>query len=62
MGEGLVASFMLICAVVASLGAGVLLAHVLCVGMFRLFRTHARQVAAARIAQPQPARLETQSS
>jgi hypothetical protein len=62
MGEGLIATFMLICAILASLGAGVLVAHAICVGLFRLFRTHARQVAAARIAKPQPARLETQSS
>lgn len=47
-GVGLVSSMMLICAVVVSLASGVLIAHGLCVIMFRVFRMHARQVAAAR--------------
>jgi len=37
---------MLVCAVLASLAAGVLAAYGVCVGMFGLFRMHARQVAA----------------
>ena len=35
-------------AVLASLAAGVLLAHGVCVAMFRAFRIHARQVSAQR--------------
>jgi hypothetical protein len=38
-------SFMLLCAVVASLGLGVAVAHAICVAMFGVFRIHARQVA-----------------
>ena len=38
----------LISAVLASLAAGVLVAHGVCVTMFRLFRMHAMQVAAER--------------
>ena len=41
-------SIMLVCAVLVSLGAGVLLAYGLCVGMFQVFRIHARQVAAQK--------------
>ena len=36
---------MLVCAVLASLAAGVLVAYGVCVGMFGLFRMHARQAA-----------------
>ena len=36
---------MLVCAVLASLASGVLAAYGVCVGMFGLFRVHARQVA-----------------
>lgn len=39
-------SLMLLCAVVASLGFGVAVAHAICVAMFGVFRIHARQVAA----------------
>ena len=39
-------SIVLIAAVLASLGAGVLLAYGVCLAMFRLFRFHVRQVAA----------------
>jgi hypothetical protein len=39
-------SIVLIAAVLASLGAGVLLAYGVCVAMFRLFRMHVQQVAA----------------
>lgn len=48
LGVALVSSILLMCAVLASLGVGVLTAHVVCVGMFRVFRMHARHVAAAR--------------
>jgi hypothetical protein len=41
-------SIVLIAAVLASLGAGVLLAYGVCIAMFRLFRIHARQVADVR--------------
>jgi hypothetical protein len=36
---------MLVCAVLASLTAGVLVAYGVCVGMFGVFRMHARKVA-----------------
>jgi hypothetical protein len=49
---------MLVCAVLASLAVGVLLAHWVCVAMFAMFRTHARQVAATRLAKPAATRLE----
>lgn len=53
-------SLMLLCAVVASLGLGVAVAHGLCVAMFGIFRIHARQVAAARA--PQAAAVVSSSS
>ena len=52
-GVGLVSSVMLICAVALSLASGILVAYGLCVGMFRVFRMHAQQVAAARTPQAQ---------
>jgi uncharacterized protein (DUF2062 family) len=58
MGDSLITSIMLVCAVLASLAVGVLIAHWVCVAMFAMFRTHQRQVASARIAKPQQARLE----
>ncbi len=58
-GVGLVSSMMLICAVVLSLASGVLAAYGLCVGMFRVFRMHALQVAAARTPQSQSTTLGT---
>jgi hypothetical protein len=39
---------MLICAVLASLGVGVLVAYCVCIAMFEVFRIHARQVAAVK--------------
>jgi hypothetical protein len=61
-GESVISSIMLICAVLASLAIGVLLAHGICVAMFAMFRSHARQVAATRTPQlqnqPQTSRLE----
>lgn len=42
------ASIVLISAVLASLAVGVLTAHTICLTMFRLFRIHARQVAAGK--------------
>jgi len=41
----LLATIMLICAVLASLALGVLLAYGLCLLLFRLFRAHATSVA-----------------
>lgn len=41
-------SIVLISAVLASLATGVLVAYGICMTMFRLFRIHARQVAAER--------------
>ena len=38
-------SIVLICAVLASLAVGVLLAYGICLAMFNVFRIHARQVA-----------------
>ena len=38
-------SIMLICAVLASLAVGVLMAYGVCMAMFSLFQAHARQVA-----------------
>ena len=51
---------MLLCAVFASLAVGVLVAHGVCVAMFAMFKSHARQVAAARLPERQAARLEAQ--
>ena len=41
-------SIVLVSAVLASLALGVLTAHGICITMFRVFRMHARQVAAER--------------
>ena len=38
-------SIMLICAVLASLAVGVLVAYGVCIAMFGIFQMHARQVA-----------------
>jgi len=38
-------SIMLACAVLASLGLGVLVAYGVCIAMFGIFQMHARQVA-----------------
>jgi hypothetical protein len=38
-------SIVLICAVLASLAIGVLVAYGICIAMFKIFRIHARQVA-----------------
>ena len=38
-------SIVLVCAVLASLASGVLLAYAVCIAMFEAFRIHARQVA-----------------
>jgi len=58
MGESVLSSIMVICAVLASLAVGVLVAHGICVALFAMFRTHARQVAAARIPKRQTSQLE----
>ena len=39
-------SIVLVCAVLASLAVGVLVAYGVCITMFRAFQMHARQVAA----------------
>jgi uncharacterized protein (DUF2062 family) len=41
-----VTSIVLVCAVLASLAVGVLVAYGVCIAMFGLFQMHARQVAA----------------
>jgi len=48
-GTVVISTMLLVCAVVASLGVGVLVAYAVCVSMFEAFRIHARQVAAARV-------------
>ena len=50
-------SLMLVCAVLASLSAGVLLAYGMCVAMFHVFRIHSIQVAQQRIAQREASRM-----
>lgn len=45
----LISTMLLVCAVVASLGVGVLVAYGVCVSMFEMLKIHARQVAAARV-------------
>jgi hypothetical protein len=52
-------SFLLVCAVVASLAVGVFMAQGLCVLMFGIFRMHAQQVEATRVSQAQPVELRT---
>ena len=41
----MISSIMLICAVLASMAVGVLVAYGVCMGMFWVFRMHALQVA-----------------
>ena len=41
---------MLVCAVLAALAAGVLVAYSVCLSMFALFRMHARQAAVKPVA------------
>jgi len=43
-----VTSIVLVCAVLASLAVGVLVAYGVCLSMFRIFQMHVRQVAAER--------------
>jgi len=62
MGVGLISSIMLICAVLASLAVGVLIAQGVCAVLFAMFRTHARQVAASRAPKSQASRLEAMRS
>ncbi|WP_255462200.1 hypothetical protein [Granulicella sp. WH15] len=50
-------SIVLVCAVLASLAAGVLIAYGVCVSLFELFRIHANQVRAARVSSVAPARV-----
>jgi hypothetical protein len=44
--EWFVTTIVLMCAVLASLAVGVLVAYGVCIAMFRAFQMHARQVAA----------------
>jgi hypothetical protein len=44
-GLGVMTSIMLVCAVLASLAVGVLVAYGVCIAMFSAFHMHARQVA-----------------
>jgi hypothetical protein len=53
---------MLVCAVLASLAVGVLVAYGVCVAMFGIFEMHARQVAAGRGAQSVVAPAQTVKS
>jgi uncharacterized protein (DUF2062 family) len=53
-----VTTVVLICAVLASLAGGVLLAYAICNSMFNIFRIHSIQVAQQRAAQRE-ARLMT---
>ena len=45
LGVGVNSWIMLVCAVLASLAVGVLMAYGVCIAMFRIFHMHARQVA-----------------
>jgi uncharacterized protein (DUF2062 family) len=47
-----VTSIVLVCAVLASLAVGVLVAYGVCLFMFRVFKMHVQQVAAERRSQP----------
>ena len=42
-------SIVLVCAVLASLAVGVLVAYGVCLGLFQIFRIHAQHVAAASV-------------
>jgi len=44
-----VTSIVLVCAVLASLAVGVLVAYGVCITMFRMFQIHAEQVAAEKL-------------
>lgn len=44
-------SIVLVCAVLASLAVGVLVAYGVCMAMFRVFQMHVKQVAAERRSQ-----------
>jgi hypothetical protein len=55
-------SFMLVCAVVASLAVGVFVAQGLCMLMFHVFRMHVRQVAATRMAKARMVELGSAQS
>jgi hypothetical protein len=46
---GIMGSLMLVCAVMASLALGVLMAYGICLAMFRIFRVHALAAARDRV-------------
>ena len=48
--DSVVNSLMLVCAVIAALGGGVLLGYIACKGLFTLCSLHARSLFAARSA------------
>lgn len=50
-------TLMLMCAVLASLSLGVLVAYGICMAMFHVFKIHSIQVAQQRIAQREAARM-----
>lgn len=50
-------TLMLVCAVLASLSLGVLVAYGICMAMFHVFKIHSIQVAQQRIAQREAARM-----
>ena len=50
---------MLVCGVLLSLALGVLIAYSVCLGMFGIFKMHARQVAAARAPKVPATQLST---
>jgi predicted phage tail protein len=50
LGVVVASSIVLICAVLASLAVGVLVAYGVCMAMFGIFQMHVRQVAAENVA------------
>jgi uncharacterized protein (DUF2062 family) len=54
-----VTTVVLVCAVLASLAGGVLLAYSLCMAMFNMFRIHSIQVAQQRVARREAQTLAT---
>ena len=61
-GAGVSSSIMLVCAVLASLAVGVLVAYGVCIAMFGIFQMHARQVAEGRGAKSVVAPVQTVKS
>jgi hypothetical protein len=57
--SGFVTTVVLLCAILASLAGGVLLAYGLCNAMFEIFRMHSMQAAQQRAADRQAAQMST---